>query len=104
MKTNNSITTLSQHLDKEYGKIGTKSRTDFEIKAKAFAIGVIIKEERKLAKLTQEQLAQKIGAKKSFISRIENGHSDIQLSTLYKLIEFGLGRKINLLDSTRKRN
>lgn len=96
MKTNNSITTLSQHLDKEYGKIGTKSRTDFEIKAKAFAIGVIIKEERKLAKLTQEQLAQKIGAKKSFISRIENGHSDIQLSTLYKLIEFGLGRKINL--------
>ena len=96
MKTNNSITTLSQHLDKEYGKIGTKSRTDFEIKAKAFAIGVIIKEERKLAKLTQEQLAQKIGAKKSFISIIENGHSDIQLSTLYKLIEFGLGRKINL--------
>lgn len=96
MKTNNSITTLSQHLDKEYGKIGTKSRTDFEIKAKAFAIGVIIKEERKLAKLTQDQLAQKIGAKKSFISRIENGHSDIQLSTLYKLIEFGLGRKINL--------
>lgn len=96
MKTNNSITTISQHLDKEYGKIGTKSRTDFEIKAKAFAIGVIIKEERKLAKLTQEQLAQKIGAKKSFISRIENGHSDIQLSTLYKLIEFGLGRKINL--------
>ena len=87
MKTNNSITTLSQHLDKEYGKIGTKSRTDFEIKAKAFAIGVIIKEERKLAKLTQEQLAQKIGAKKSFISRIENGHSDIQLSTLYKLIK-----------------
>lgn len=96
MKTNNNITTLSQHLDKEYGKIGTKSRTDFEVKAKAFAIGVIIKEERKLAKLTQEQLAQKIGAKKSFISRIENGHSDIQLSTLYKLIEFGLGRKINL--------
>jgi len=35
--------------------------------------------------LTQEQLADKIGAKKSFISRIENGHSDIQLSTLYRL-------------------
>ena len=94
--TNKNITTLSQHLDKMYGKIGTKSRTEFEIKAKSFAIGVIIKEERKQAKLTQEQLAEKIGAKKSFISRIENGHSDIQLSTLYKLIEFGLGRKINL--------
>ena len=93
---NKNIKTFAQHLDKRYGKIGTKERTDFEIKAKSFAIGELIKEERKLAQLTQEQLAEKIGAKKSFISRIENGHSDIQLSTLYKLIEFGLGRKINL--------
>ncbi|HRP90055.1 MAG TPA: helix-turn-helix transcriptional regulator [Edaphocola sp.] len=92
---NKNIKTFAQHLDKRYGKIGTKERTDFEIKAKSFAIGELIKEERKLAKMTQEQLAEKIGAKKSFISRIENGHSDIQLSTLYKLIEFGLGRKIN---------
>ena len=46
--------------------------------------------------MTQEQLATKIGAKKSFISRIENGHSDIQLSTLYKLLEFGLGKKVEL--------
>jgi len=93
-KTRN-IKTFAQHLDKRYGKIGTKERTNFEIKAKAFAIGELIKEERKLAKMTQEQLAEKIGAKKSFISRIENGQSDIQLSTLYKLIEFGLGRKIS---------
>jgi DNA-binding XRE family transcriptional regulator len=88
--------TFSQHLDERYGIKGTKERTEFEIKAKAFAIGELIKEERKLAKMTQEELAEKIGAKKSFISRIENGHSDIQLSTLYKLIEYGLGRKINL--------
>lgn len=92
---NNKITTFKEHLDEIYGKIGSEKRTEFEIKAKSFAIGVIIKEERKLAHLTQEQLADKIGAKKSFISRIENGHSDIQLSTLYRLIEFGLGRKIN---------
>lgn len=93
---NKNIKTFNQHLDKRYGKTGSKERTDFEIKAKSFAIGELIKEERKRAKLTQEQLAEKIGAKKSFISRIENGHSDIQLSTLYKLIEFGLGRKVNL--------
>lgn len=92
---NKNIKTFAGHLDKRYGKTGTEKRTDFEIKAKSFAIGELIKEERKLAHLTQEQLADKIGAKKSFISRIENGHSDIQLSTLYKLIEFGLGRKIN---------
>jgi ribosome-binding protein aMBF1 (putative translation factor) len=96
MKSDKNIKTFSEHLDKRYGKNGTESRTNFEIKAKSFAIGELIKEERKLAKMTQEQLAEKIGTKKSFISRIENGHSDIQLSTLYKLIEYGLGRKINL--------
>jgi HTH-type transcriptional regulator / antitoxin HipB len=91
-----TISTFDEHLEKKYGKIGTSRRTQFEIKAKAFAIGEIIKEERKLASMTQEQLAEKTGTKKSFISRIENGHSDIQLSTLYKLIEYGLGRKITL--------
>ena len=97
METNDkNVKTFAQHLDKRYGKIGSVERTDFEIKAKSFAIGELIKAERKLANLTQEQLADKIGAKKSFISRIENGHSDIQLSTLYKLIEIGLGRKITL--------
>jgi len=91
-----NITTFDEHLNSRYGKIGTEKRTDFEIKAKAFAIGEVIKEERKLASMTQEQLAEKTGTKKSFISRIENGHSDIQLSTLYKLLELGLGRKISL--------
>ncbi len=93
---NKNITTFDAHLDREYGKVGTARRTEFEIKAKAFAIGEIIKEERRLASMTQEQLAAKTGTKKSFISRIENGHSDIQLSTLYKLLEYGLGRKISL--------
>lgn len=96
MKKNKNITTFEEHLDKEYGKIGTRKRTDFEIKAKAFAIGEIIKDERKQAKMTQEELARKTGTRKSFISRIENGHSDIQLSTLYRLIEQGLGKKIKL--------
>ena len=92
-----SQTTFDNHLDKRYGRVGTAKRTEFEIKAKAFAIGEVIREERRLASMTQEQLAEKTGTKKSFISRIENGHSDIQLSTLYKLVELGLGRKISLM-------
>lgn len=96
MKNDNNIATFDNYLDETYGKVGTKTRTDFDIKAKAFAIGEIIKEERRLAKMTQEELAKRTGTRKSFISRIENGHSDIQLSTLYRLIEQGLGRKINL--------
>jgi len=97
MNSSDNIKTFEQHLEERYGKIGTEERVEFEIKAKSFAIGELIKEERKLARLTQEELAQKIGAKKSFISRIENGHSDIQLSTLYRLIEIGFGRKVNLV-------
>ena len=90
------ITTFDEHLDEEYGKIGSKRRTDFEIKAKAFAIGEILKDARKKANMTQEDLARKTGTRKSFISRIENGHSDIQLSTLYKLVEIGFEKKVNL--------
>ncbi len=93
---NKNITTFEEHLTNQYGKRRTEKRTKFEIKAKAFLIGEVIKEERRLAKMTQEQLADKIGAKKSFISRIENGQSDIQLSTLYRLLEFGLGKKVEL--------
>ncbi len=96
IKKNKNITTFEEHIIDRYGHIGSKSRTDFDIKAKAFAIGEIIKEERRLAAMTQEQLAAKTGTKKSFISRIENGHSDIQLSTLYKIFEIGLGRTVNL--------
>jgi ribosome-binding protein aMBF1 (putative translation factor) len=92
----NNITTFDEHLDQRYGKIGTEKRTEFEIKAKAFAIGEILREARKQAHLTQEELAKKTGTKKSFISRIENGHSDIQLSTLYRLVEIGFGKTVNL--------
>lgn len=96
METKKNIKSFSQHLDERYGKLSSDKRTEFEIKAKAFAIGEIIREERKQANMTQEELAEKIGAKKSYISRIENGHTDIQLSTLYKLIELGLGLRLNL--------
>ncbi len=88
------IITFDEHLDQRYGEVGTVNRTEFEIKAKAFAIGEILREERKDAHLTQEQLAIKTGTRKSFISRIENGHSDIQLSTLYRLVEIGFGKQI----------
>jgi ribosome-binding protein aMBF1 (putative translation factor) len=97
MENNNSITTFEQHLDKRYGEPGTDERMAFEAKAKAFAIGELIKGERRLAKMTQEELAKKTGTKKSFISRIENGKSDIQLSTLYRILEIGLGKRISLI-------
>jgi HTH-type transcriptional regulator / antitoxin HipB len=86
-------------LDIKYGKIGTEKRDIFEEKAQYFVISEMLKEARKEANMTQEQLAEKIGTKKSYISRIENGKCDIQLSTLYRIFEFGLGKRVNLFFS-----
>ena len=88
--------TFDEYLDQRYGRVGTEKRTEFEIKAKSFAIGEILREARKDAQMTQEELARETGTRKSFISRIENGHSDIQLSTLYRLVEIGFGKRVIL--------
>ncbi len=55
------LKTLKEHLEKEYGKVGTPKREEFEKNSKAFAIGELIKEARKEAQLTQTQLAEKAG-------------------------------------------
>nr|WP_308757791.1 helix-turn-helix transcriptional regulator [uncultured Bacteroides sp.] len=55
----------------------------------------VVKQERLKAGLTQEQLAAKIGTKKTYISRIENGKADVQLSTLFRIFE-GLGKRVSL--------
>jgi transcriptional regulator with XRE-family HTH domain len=56
----------------------------------------MLKEARKEANITQEQLAEKTGTKKSYISRIENGKGNIQLSTLIRIFEIGLNKRIGL--------
>lgn len=94
IKSENKMTNWDDHLDTKYGERGTITRTAFEMKSHSFIIGEVLRDERAKAHLTQAQLAEKTGTKKSYISRIENGHADIQLSTLYKLFEQGLNRKL----------
>jgi HTH-type transcriptional regulator / antitoxin HipB len=96
MKKIKEATTFDELLDLKYGKLGSPARNEFEQNSKAFIIGELIKEARKHAHLTQDDLADKIGTKKSYISRIENGKIDIQLSTLFKIFEEGLGRKLGI--------
>jgi DNA-binding XRE family transcriptional regulator len=84
-------------LDIKYGKTGAEKRDNFEEKAQYFVISEILKVARKEANMTQKQLAEKVGTKKSYISRLENGKCDIQLSTLYKIFESGLGKKVNIM-------
>lgn len=86
---------LDELLDVEYGKKGTPSRDRFDEETRAFCLAETLKEERHRAGLTQEQLAEKIGTKKTYISRIENGKADVQLGTLFRIFE-GLGRKVCL--------
>ena len=57
--------------------------------------GKFIAHKRKEKNFTQEQLAEKIGTKKTYISRLENGKADIQLNTLFRIFE-GLGRRVVL--------
>lgn len=97
MKTIKDAKTFDELLDIKYGQLGTPKRDEFESKAKAFVIGEMIKDARKEAQITQEELARKTGTKKSYISRVENGKIDIQVSTLFKIFEEGLGRKIGLI-------
>jgi len=96
MKTIKEATTFDELLDIKYGKLGTPKRDEFEAKSKAFIVGEMIKQARKEAQLTQDDLAKKTGTKKSYISRLENGKIDIQISTLFKIFEEGLGKKLEL--------
>ena len=61
-----------------------------------FIVSEMLKTARKEAKLTQEQLAERSGTKKSYISKLENGKVNIQLSTLILIFEQGLNKKIGL--------
>jgi len=95
-KINKNLTSWDDHLDKKYGEPGTPSREKYEQEFEAFKIGVLIQEARKRQHLTQEQLAEKVGTTKNYISRIENNASDIRLSTLMRIVREGLGGQLKL--------
>lgn len=90
-----NCTTLDELLDVQYGKVGTQERDEFDKETQAFCLAATLKEERLRAGLTQEQLAERIGTKKTYISRLENGKADVQLNTLFRIFE-GIGRRVTL--------
>ena len=90
------IKTFDELIEREHGKIGTDSRNEYEERAQMFIVSEMLKEARKEAGLTQQQFAEKAGTKKSYISKIENAKGNIQLSTLIRISEKGLNRRIGL--------
>lgn len=87
--------TFEELLDAEYGQPGTPEREQFDADAAAFCLAEPLKEERLKAGLTQQQLAERIGMKKTYISRLENDKADVPLNTLFRIFE-GLGRRVSL--------
>ncbi|OLY93484.1 Helix-turn-helix [Cnuella takakiae] len=90
------VTTLDQFKDKHFGKRGTASREQLEADYETFKLGALLHEARIEKGLTQEELAEKVGTTKSYISKIENDVKEVRLSTLQKIVELGLGGRIQL--------
>ena len=74
----------SKLLDKNYGKIGSKKREIFRKEAYAFYLSEILKDRRKELKLSQEEVAKKVGKKRPYISRVENGE-DVRISNFIQI-------------------
>ena len=88
--------TVNAELDKRYGEIGSSSRDEFDAKSKAWYYAELLRDERKRQKLTQQQLGERIGKKREYISALEQGQTDMQLST-FMLIANALGLKFSLV-------
>ncbi len=90
------LPTANELLDRKYGKIGTKSRAKFEAEALDFYAAQIILQNRKEAKITQKELAERSGINKSYISKIENGLIQPTFVTFLKILN-AMGRGIEVV-------
>ena len=91
----NKIRSISDEMDKLYGKVGTPEREAFRREAYVYCMGQIIHDVRKSEKITQAELASRIGTEKSYISKIEKGIIEPGVSTFYRIAAV-LGRSVEL--------
>lgn len=91
-----NLKSWSKIKDDVYGKKGTPRRDELDREIEAFKIGLLIREARESRHMTQEELARVISKKRSYISRVENDGSNMNLKTLYDIVEKGLGGKVNI--------
>ncbi|MAC94820.1 MAG: transcriptional regulator [Flavobacteriales bacterium] len=82
--------------DDVYGKKGTDRRDELERDFESFKIGLLLRKAREEKNLTQEQLAELLDKKRTYISRVENNGSNLTLKTLFDIVEKGLGGKVNI--------
>ena len=79
------LSTTNKMLDDKYGTHGTETRNEFDEQSLAWFYGNMLKERRKELKLTQKEIAEKLGRDQSYIARVERGKADIQLSSFFRI-------------------
>ena len=100
---NHQIVDYDAVLDAKFGAEGTPERAEAEEKAYAFYTGQIIEDARKKAKITQAELARRIGSDRSYISRVESGQTEPKVSTFYRIMN-ALGCRIEFSMSLEEAN
>ena len=95
-KEHSNLKSWTQIKDDIYGKEGSLRRDELDRDIEAFKIGLLIRQARESKKMTQEELGKVISKKRSYISRVENDGSNMNLKTLFDIVEKGLGGKVNI--------
>lgn len=99
----NMIRNYDDILDTRYGKEGTVERIKFEEDAYAYYTGLILRDARKEAKVSQSELARRTQTTKSYISRIENGLIIPSVAVFYKMIG-ALGMSVEIVKNTDRKS
>jgi hypothetical protein len=79
------LSTFNEQLDEEYGKPGTPEREEFHEEALSWYYGQLLRDRRRELKMTQKEVADKLGREQSYIARVERGKADIQLSSFFRI-------------------
>ena len=90
------LKTFDDHLKEKYGDDNSLERKESEAKTKAWYYAEILKDGRKRQNMTQKVLAEKIGKKREYISTLEKGDADMQLSTFLRIAD-ALGLRFSLV-------
>lgn len=77
--------TAGELLDNKYGEVGAESRTAFHEKSITWYYGEILRDRRKQLKITQQELAEKVGTARSYIACVEKGETDIQIPNFFRI-------------------
>ena len=95
-KRESNIVDIDRMMNERFGAVGNESRNEFRKEAYNYCVGQLILEARKQESMTQAELAEKIGANKSYISRIEKGQIEPGASTFLRIIE-ALGLRFEIV-------